>query len=77
MDTPMAEPEFLRYAEAQAAYGHHLLGVHRRDGTGCCTSCGRPHPCDRRVHGGRLIVHYQDWGGHEPGPRQARRRTPE
>ncbi|MFC7243218.1 hypothetical protein ACFQO7_12095 [Catellatospora aurea] len=77
MDTPMVEQEFLRYAEAQAAYGRHLLVVHRRDGTGRCTSCGRVHPCDRRAHGGRLIVHYQDWAGHEPVPGQPRHRIPE
>jgi hypothetical protein len=47
MDMPMAEPEFLRYADAQAAYGRHLLAEHQRDGTGCCRSCGRAHPCEQ------------------------------
>ncbi|WP_212841589.1 hypothetical protein [Catellatospora sp. IY07-71] len=66
MDMPMAEPEFLRYADAQAAYGRHLLAEHQRDGTGCCRSCGRAHPCEQRAHGGRLVVHYADWDGGGP-----------
>ncbi|MEV4412539.1 hypothetical protein [Catellatospora sp. NPDC049609] len=69
MGTPIAEREFLRYAEAQAAYGVHLLAVHRRDHTGCCRQCGRSHPCDERSHGARLIAHYADW---QPEPQLVR-----
>ncbi|GAA1395816.1 hypothetical protein GCM10009662_08620 [Catellatospora coxensis] len=61
MDAPISEPVFLRYAQAQAAYGTHLLAVHRRDLSGCCCHCGRSHPCGHRVHGARLLAHYADW----------------
>jgi hypothetical protein len=59
--TPIAEQEFIAYAEAQAAYGQHLLAVHRRDSTNCCRLCGRPHPCDERARGGQLLVHFDHW----------------
>ncbi|MDI1462243.1 hypothetical protein QEZ54_14835 [Catellatospora sp. KI3] len=66
MDTPIAEEEFRRYAQSQADRGWHLIGLHRRDGSGCCRHCGRTHPCDERVYGGRLIVHYENWFGDQP-----------
>ncbi|MEV4412147.1 hypothetical protein [Catellatospora sp. NPDC049609] len=61
MDHFVADREFGLYAEAQAAYGRHLLKLHRRDGTGCCRGCGRAHPCDERVHAGRLLAHFAHW----------------
>ncbi|GAA1419836.1 hypothetical protein GCM10009662_75190 [Catellatospora coxensis] len=61
MGGSIAEQEFDTYAEAQAAYGRHLLGLHRRDGAGCCRDCGRPHPCGERTRAGLLIAHFEDW----------------
>ncbi|GHJ44987.1 hypothetical protein Cs7R123_23290 [Catellatospora sp. TT07R-123] len=61
MGEPVGELEFQSYAEAHAARARGLLRVHRRDGSGCCRSCGRPHPCEVRTYAGRLIVQFEDW----------------
>ncbi|GHJ49334.1 hypothetical protein Cs7R123_66760 [Catellatospora sp. TT07R-123] len=66
MGTPIAEREFERYAEAQAARGAYLLLVHRREATGCCRRCGRVHPCEFRLRGAQLLAHFADWQAVEP-----------
>ncbi|GHJ44101.1 hypothetical protein Cs7R123_14430 [Catellatospora sp. TT07R-123] len=66
MGTPIADREFSQYAEAQAAHGAHLLLTHRRESTGCCRHCGRPHPCEHRLRGAQLIAHFADWRVAEP-----------
>ncbi|MEV0458006.1 hypothetical protein [Catellatospora methionotrophica] len=66
MGKAIPEREFAQYADAQAAYGTHLLSVHRREATGCCRQCGRVHPCDLRMRGAHLIAHYADWWTDQP-----------
>ena len=61
MTIRLTEAAMIEHAHERAHHGRRLLGTHVPDGTGCCQSCGRPHPCPERRYGGDLLVHFDDW----------------
>ena len=49
------------YAWSRVQDAEQALDAHRRDGTGCCVSCGRPTPCAAEREAGELHEHYRAW----------------
>jgi len=55
------DDEMRAYAWSRVQDTKLALDAHRRDGTGCCVSCGRPTPCDVQLQAGHLHEHYRAW----------------
>jgi hypothetical protein len=49
------------YARGRVHDADQILARHQPDGAGCCTTCGRPIPCDDSAHAARLREHYRAW----------------
>lgn len=49
------------YAWSRVHAADQALSAHRRDGAGCCASCGRVAPCEDATRAGQVREHYRTW----------------
>jgi hypothetical protein len=58
-----SDEDMRAFAKEALAKAEDTLKGHRRDGVGCCVSCGREAPCDAAETARLTIDHYRGWLG--------------